>query len=53
MSEPKEVVVVECLPNKGVIGKQYKGDAKAIVDVMLKFNKVECELAIDRKERGE
>ncbi|KAL3311426.1 hypothetical protein Ciccas_009993 [Cichlidogyrus casuarinus] len=50
LSEPKMVEVCECVPNKAELGKEFKGEAKAI---MAKLAGLSLEEARDLKQRLE
>lgn len=41
LKAPKEVEVVECVPQKSLIGKVFKNDAKLVMDKMAAANKTE------------
>ncbi|XP_046419532.1 glycine--tRNA ligase [Neodiprion pinetum] len=41
LAEPKVVDVVEAFPNKGVLGKAFKKEAKAVLDALAALNKNE------------
>ena len=38
LAQPKQVRIKECLPNKGVIGKLFKAEAKAITEAFSKLS---------------
>lgn len=39
LKEPKKVEVVQCAPQKAIIGKVFKGDAKIVIDELAKASK--------------
>ncbi|XP_015598508.1 glycine--tRNA ligase [Cephus cinctus] len=43
LAEPKVVDVTEAVPNKGVIGKVFKKEAKAVLDTLAVLDKTEIE----------
>lgn len=43
LAEPKTIDVVEAIPNKGVLGKYFKKDAKAITDALMNLQISELE----------
>lgn len=43
LSAPKQVEVIECLPQKAVLGKALKGDAKAVLDHLERAQKPQLE----------
>lgn len=43
LAEPKTIDVVEAVPNKGVLGKSFKKDAKAITDALTNLEISELE----------
>lgn len=43
LAEPKTIDVVEAVPNKGVLGKHFKKDAKAITDALTNLQISELE----------
>ncbi|XP_018325020.1 glycine--tRNA ligase [Agrilus planipennis] len=53
LNEPKIVDVVESVPNKGVLGKKFKKDAKVITDALAALNEKELgELENSLQQQG-
>ncbi|XP_002739603.2 glycine--tRNA ligase-like [Saccoglossus kowalevskii] len=54
LPEPKTINVVEVQPQKSIIGKEFKREAKAIMEFLLSFNECDVEeLESALKEKGE
>lgn len=54
LSEPKQIKVVEAVPNKSTIGKQFKNDSKQIVSMLKEMTELqisELETACQKNEK--